>query len=347
MSISRLPRHRLDRRGFTLIELLVVISVVTVLIALLLPAVQQAREAARRMQCSNNLKQLALAGLGYESANGALPIGIPMMFDPDPAFNSFGTSQSLFVSMLDQLEQQPLFNAVNFSRSIYASANYTIYAAGLSVLWCPSDPSIQRTVQYPFYEPPAEVTIHFTSYAGCTGVFNPEPWLYHADPLNLERNDQMKGLFITQRSVRFAEITDGTSNTMLLSERAHGLLTGNDLDYWHWWADCTAVDTRFWTMFPMNPFRKMQDTPGEDAGSPYTSSASSFHASGALFAFADGSVRFLKDSIDSWPIDAKTGYPTGVSQDSNGFFHFPNVNYHVYQALSTRSGGEVVPATAY
>ena len=73
--------------------------------------------------------------------------------------------------LLGQLDQQPLFNAVNFSRSIFASANATIYATGLEVLWCPSDPSIRMEVEYPFFEDPFKEKIRFSSYAGCTGIW--------------------------------------------------------------------------------------------------------------------------------------------------------------------------------
>jgi prepilin-type N-terminal cleavage/methylation domain-containing protein len=202
MSQPRSHRHCLLPPGFTLIELLVVISVIGVLVALLLPAIQAAREAARKTQCSNNLKQLALSCQNYH---------------PDPAINAFVTSQSLFVSMLGQLEQQPLYNAVNFSRTIYASANYTIYATGLGVLWCPSDPLIQMSTQFVFYEPPLTCTTRYSSYAGCTGVFNTEPWMY-GDPLNPKRIEQSEGLFITARSIPLAEIGDGHS---LLDDLPH------------------------------------------------------------------------------------------------------------------------------
>ena len=153
--------------------------------------------------------------------------------------------------------------------------------------------------EYLQYEPPATCTFRFTSYAGCSGVWNAEPFLYAPDERNTARNGQFNGVFVPIRSVSFPEITDGLSQTMLLSERAHGLLTGEEIRYWHWWADCVEGDTRFWTIFPLNPFRKMPDTV-ETYGPAYTSSASSFHPSGANFAFCDGSVRFLKDTIDSW-----------------------------------------------
>jgi prepilin-type N-terminal cleavage/methylation domain-containing protein/prepilin-type processing-associated H-X9-DG protein len=334
-----------NRSGFTLVEAIVVIAIIGVLVALLLPAVQAARESARRIQCAGNLKQLALACHSYADVHGTLPIGIPRMYDPDLSLNFFHESQSIFVSTLAQLDQQPLFDAVNFSRHIYASANSTVLATGLEVLWCPSDPSIRMEVEYPLFEDPFKEKIRFSSYAGCTGIWYPDLSSF-PEPMNCARVAQINGLFTADRGISFAEITDGTGQTMLLSERAHGLLTGDDFRYWHWWADSVSVDTRFWTIFPLNPFRKIPDTP-ETFSSAFTSAASSFHPNGAYFAFADGSVRFLKDSIDSWPTDG-TGYPLGVSEDSRGFFHVkPGTRLGIYQMLSTRAGNESIAADAY
>ncbi len=200
------------RRGFTLIEALVVITIIGLLFALLLPAVQAARESSRRIQCSVNLKQIALACHNYADVHGALPIGIPQMYDPDPAA-FFWPSQSIFVSAAGQLDQQPLFNAANLSRSIFASANATIFAAGLEALCCPSDPSIRMEVEYPLYEDPFKEKIRFSSYAGCTGIWYPDLSSFR-DPMNFARINQINGLFTANRGIAFAEITDGTSQTI-------------------------------------------------------------------------------------------------------------------------------------
>ena len=158
--------------GFTLIELLVVIAIIAVLIALLLPAVQAAREAARRAQCTNNLKQIGLAAQNYHDQNNAFPMGNP--FATFPGFYR-GTGQSVFISMLPQMENQSIFNAYNFWHTSYDVWNATVLATGLSTLWCPSDGGITRT----FTNPTAiggPVIVRFTSYAACTGTWGTEAY---------------------------------------------------------------------------------------------------------------------------------------------------------------------------
>src|SRR5690242_2948511 len=166
-------RARMQRSGFTLIELLVVIAIIAVLIALLLPAVQSAREAARRAQCTNNLKQLALAAHAYHDVHGCLPMGVPLYQFPDAGI---ALGHSFWVALLPQYDQKPLFDSVNFSLNIYSYANQTVQMTKLSTLLCPSDGKEWDTVTPPYGMndiPAGKVILSYTNYAACSG-----PWIH-------------------------------------------------------------------------------------------------------------------------------------------------------------------------
>jgi prepilin-type N-terminal cleavage/methylation domain-containing protein/prepilin-type processing-associated H-X9-DG protein len=349
------PRQRpAALRGFTLIELLVVIAIIAVLIGLLLPAVQSAREAARRSQCVNNLKQLALAAHNYESTYIAFPMGTPFYRFDDIGVND---GQSVFVSLLGQLEQVSLFNAVNFSRNIYMSPNSTVQSTGVSTLWCPSD-ALAWERKVPTYQysdiPYGQNVVNYVSYAGSAGVFYVHPATYDAAGVASVPTitSQCNGIYYVNSHVRVAGITDGTSNTMMFGERGHSFLSGETAADWHWWFDGYYGDTMFSTIYPMNPFRKLKA--GATSGAltnAYVFAASSLHPGGANFAFCDGSVRFLKDSINIMPFDQNTGQPVGISGDfayyTIPFTMAPGTQFGVYQALSTRNIGEVISSDTY
>lgn len=329
-------------RGFTLIELLVVVVIIGVLAGLILPAVQAAREASRKTQCANNLRQLALAAHGYHDLHGALPMGTPMYHFPDapPPF----VGHSVFVAMLGQLDQQPLYNAVNFTRNIYTLVNSTARSAGLSVLWCPSDSSISGMAAYPgryLDQAEGQFLLRYTSYAANAGTWY---HLVHDEKVLRRLTAQDNGLAYANSAVRLSDVTDGTGQTLLFGERNHASLSETGRLRHHWWFDGFCADTLFWTLFPINPTRKLPWVPRDSYTNPVASSASSLHSGGAQFAFADGSVRFIKDSIDSWPLDPQFLLPVGVFGDVDRLYDVaPGTRRGVYQALSTRNGGEAIP----
>ena len=337
------------RRGFTLIELLVVIAIIGVLIALLLPAVQAAREAARRAQCTNNLKQLALAAANYHESVGTYPIGSPLGYEP--LFGGYVESQSTFVSLCNFMEQTNTFNAYNFSRNVYIYENQTVGRTGISGLWCPSDGRIDRMINYGAYVNTPNYQVHLTSYAGCAGTWFPEILNYGAFSNPEAANVRAimaayNGIYGYNRSTRVADILDGTSNTMIYSERANALFNQYDRDNYGWWTDAVSSDTIFTTLYPMNPFKKISLV-YEEYSDSWVESPSSLHPGGANFAFADGSVHFLKDTINSWPIGRGAQYPTGVSDSGGIQVLAPGTQLGLFQKLSTRAGGEMTDNSSY
>jgi prepilin-type N-terminal cleavage/methylation domain-containing protein/prepilin-type processing-associated H-X9-DG protein len=194
------------RRGFTLIELLVVIAIIAVLIALLLPAVQAAREAARRAQCVNNLKQMGLAIHNYLSATDALPAQCM----PDSVDGLANWSYNWYSAILPQLEQQPLFNAINFNVSVWDAANSTVYNTQLGLWLCPSESQTQRLVSNQF------IANYVANYGGPGAIQAYSGVIIPTADIEIKPNQGLG-------PIKLASITDGTSNTGLFSERLMGL----------------------------------------------------------------------------------------------------------------------------
>jgi prepilin-type processing-associated H-X9-DG protein len=258
--------------------------------------------------------------------------------------------------MLGQYEQQSLYNAVNFNINIYSFENQTVQATSLNTLHCPSDSIGYHWKEYPVgitNIPQGRFVVAYSNYAGNAGT-----WYHHAswDQAGLNKTptltSQDNGLFFVNSAITFSHVTDGLSNTLLFGERNRGALDPSTAQDWHWWFDGVYGDTLFWTAFPINPQRKLKSNGTLiSLSNAYVNAASSAHPGGANFCMADGSVRFIKDGTDCWPLDQTTGSPAGITGDwlyySKLFTLAPTVHLVVYPALSTRNGGEVISADSY
>jgi prepilin-type processing-associated H-X9-DG protein len=329
-----------------LIELLVVIAVIAVLLGLLLPAVQMARDAARRIQCVNNLKQLALATHNYEETWKCYPQGVQFTFNL--------TTASHWVAQFPFYEQQPLFNAINFDWHIFSAANTTFNSVKLPVLMCPSDSLINRLVEFdgslwgdPVLFYPGLTRYALCSYKGCVGTWFRDSW-----PPVLKRASA-NGLFLESQVIRLSDVTDGLSQTVLYSEASMSILNEDEILYeGPWWASGWMAGTLCMSFYPINPHRNgIRDTWAPDGlYHAYSVAVSSEHPGGANVAMADGSVRFIKNSINTWRIDPVTGLPTGWRYDPSTANYIPGPNaekFGVWQKFTTRDGNDIVGGSDY
>jgi prepilin-type N-terminal cleavage/methylation domain-containing protein/prepilin-type processing-associated H-X9-DG protein len=337
-------QHRV-RRGFTLVELLVVVSIVGLLVALLLPAVQAAREVARRSKCALNLKQIALATTSYADVwGGTLPAGVQFTFNYSTVSHQ--------IAILPFVEQSTMFNQVNFDWLIWSPANTTVMGIGLDVYQCPSDSRASYTDVYPgglFFESGhdffyyGEFDVAYTSYAGNAGT-----WFQHSR--DRSRLSQCNGLFYRESATRLAAISDGLSSTVFYAEHAVSILTDDTerIAEGPQWAGGWYGSTIFTSFYPINPQGRVIDEYGDGLCRAYIGAVSSLHPGGANVAFVDGSVKFLKDTIDSWQVDPATATPLGVTRDAFGVFHLaPLTDFHLWQVLTTRAGNEVISASGF
>ena len=328
------------RRGFTLVELLVVIAIIGVLVALLLPAVQAAREAARRIQCQNHLKQIALGIHNHEGAHRTFPLGLELRAGSTTARSTF------FLQVLPFIEQQPLFDKWDFANSannVAATAEASRAATKIKVLACPSD--VLR--ENPFNLASGGVTFSpsqstsgnpyagiysGTSYAGNYGsasyhssfsVFpiKPDGVLFLTGPGTELKvpGGSLHSLAENHQSLsplRLADITDGTSNTLLVGEKNH-----RDLDFDQWTGQNSGLkmhQVSVWAWaggrkgaamlfasgaVPINTtVRKLNPgsptTPNiQNQDRRYNAWGSNHAGGGANFSLCDGSTRFIRDSI--------------------------------------------------
>ncbi len=351
--IARVCR-RPPRPAFTVIELLVVVAIISILIGLLLPAVQAAREAARRAQCSSNLKQFGLALHNYHDVFGALPPGRIKSYDPRyagprPPCTSSIVDKSIEVFLLGYLEQTTVYNAINQSLAIIGGENSTVHSVAVATFACPSDPMAGQARNLnpgalARYGVPDPARMIFTSYAGCIGslpvLAQPLPSDNCVAPAALIA--QSNGVFNDLSPIRLASVTDGASNTIFMAEKAVTIL--QDLNAANpsfapkhgWYITGNWGDTLITALYPPNACDKVAAV----AMTAWANSASSMHPGGLNLLMGDGSVRFVKDTIQSWPVDSLTGNPVGAGQNAQGaWVNLPAPG--VWQMISTRDGGEI------
>ncbi|APW61247.1 DUF1559 domain-containing protein [Paludisphaera borealis] len=340
-----------ERRGFTLIELLVVIAIIAVLIALLLPAVQSAREAARRAQCVNNLKQLGLGLHNYHSAINTFPPGVGYTeVANNPPYWGQWSGQAM---MLSYLEQQPLFASCNFSQRVdngggtNTGANTTVNLAFVGMFMCPSDGNAGRVSgnrnSYFFSEGTTSLTPSTVAY-DTTGLFTfqksygiqnvsdgtsntiaASEGLVSNATNTLKRGQTIMNVgeptyFDVFSTVPIGQSPPGATLTSALAMCVQGAqLQGGKGNQW---ANGDTNYTMFNTIIPPNSkqyqFGACKSGGGGVDDAEYVV-ASSNHPGGVNCLFADGSVRYIKDSI-AW---------------------------QVYWQLGTKEGGEVVSSDSY
>jgi prepilin-type N-terminal cleavage/methylation domain-containing protein/prepilin-type processing-associated H-X9-DG protein len=300
--------------GFTLIELLVVITIIAVLIGLLLPAVQAAREAARRTQCTNNLRQIGLALHAYHDAVGSFPPAyLSAVANPGDNYPELGPGWGWGAMLLDRLEQAPLFQAINFTLPIVDAGSLTARRVVLTTYLCPSSSPSTGPVSLRAGE------------KGPVAVADLAPGQYVVSAGQWEVEDvpaANNGVLYRGSRVAIRDITDGTSQTLAAGERSRNVCDATWVGAIPSLNVCTNPAWRVRDCATSNVLVMANTGPWEDepwVNVPNSKGAKaddfwSLHPGGANFLMGDGAVRFIKETVN----------PTAFS------------------ALASRAGGEVV-----
>lgn len=312
--------RRNTHAGFTLVELLVVIAIIGILVALLLPAVQAAREAGRRSQCSNNFKQLGLAVQNYHDTLKAIPPGTAAT-----SLNTAGPApgaMSWMIYLLPYMEQQPLYNQLSpyFSTTNSADFPSDLMNSRIPGLVCPSDGnSPQDGLSHGGGSPPPDNNDGFIgNYLGSAGTAI----------IDTTNSTNLNGVFYYRSKVNLASVTDGLSNTMFFSE-VRVVPQGRD------WRGRYYRTDHLGAMYTANTVPNPRNTDGTlTADQTVTCEGNPGNPSYAPCS-ANGSAQFIA---------ARSYHPGGVQialGDGSARFISQTVSLAVWQALATRNGGEV------
>jgi prepilin-type N-terminal cleavage/methylation domain-containing protein/prepilin-type processing-associated H-X9-DG protein len=288
------------RRGFTLVELLVVIKIIGILIALLLPAVQAAREAARKMQCGNNFKQVGLALHNYHASLGCFP---PGMFEPRLRSNAPGW-WSWSTHILPQLEQQAIYDMINFNQpnDYYTPGkNQDAQMKLVGAYICPSDGAGGELVLSSGDTHTGRNNDEDSRMTDMCGIAD-SVVCFPNDGGYLPRSfSEADGIFAANETCRISDVRDGTSNTLMVGE-----VTGKGPTAYrgHFWVAWNLITTH-------DGINGQLTTPGgaypsDSQGGFWSAGLASFHPGGCNFALADGSTHFLSQNIDQKILAALT-----------------------------------------
>jgi prepilin-type N-terminal cleavage/methylation domain-containing protein/prepilin-type processing-associated H-X9-DG protein len=300
------------RAGFTLIELLVVIAIIAILIGLFLPAVQRVREAASRIRCVNNLKQIGLACHGYHDAFKCFPPGYVASQNADPITTTPGWGWATF--LLPYLEQGNLYRDMNLGVPVEHPLNASAGAVNVALYLCPSDTGLPT--QFPIANDAGQTLAELapSSYAATWGIGEitdvPGP---------------KEGVFYRNSHVRLEDITDGSSNTTIIGDRAWSFTMAP-------WVG--AVNRGIVLPGPLNPWR---GNPGATAPAP-------------IFCLVHNNKINPRDDSDGGLDDFSSWHPGGVNivfADGSVHFLLNETDHAVFLALGTRAGGEVIDDSEY